>query len=288
MKKNLTLTSMLMLLMTATIWAQNNEVKIEISKNVDGKQQTFKRTYESEEAMQNDEELKEFMGDENQIHFWTGDEDAISIPSFHFGDDEEGGHSFVFFSDDDSTFSKQFNLQMEEMSKHINIGIASQLQDMQQNMIIDLNKNGNFAYAFGDSIDENMMIKLKNLKVVNGEDAQTIQIMIHKSINISDDTSEFGKKGKVSETNQLTLENLSYYPNPATNGRFKLKFDVPEVSELSIKIYNLDGKEILGRYFDAFDGTYSETIDLSGQSEGIYLLEIEKNGKRLTRKIAIN
>ena len=279
MKKNLTLTSMLMLLMTATIWAQNNEVKIEISKNVDGKQQTFKRTYESEEAMQNDEELKEFMGDENQIHFWTGDEDAISIPSFHFGDDEEGGHSFVFFSDDDSTFSKQFNLQMEEMSKHINIGIASQLQDMQQNMIIDLNKNGNFAYAFGDSIDENMMIKLKNLKVVNGEDAQTIQIMIHKSINISDDTSEFGKKGKVSETNQLTLENLSYYPNPATNGRFKLKFDVPEVSELSIKIYNLDGKEILGRYFDAFDGTYSETIDLSGQSEGIYLLEIENNGK---------
>ena len=288
MKKNLTLTSMLMLLMTATIWAQNNEVKIEISKNVDGKQQTFKRTYESEEAMQNDEELKEFMGDENQIHFWTGDEDAISIPSFHFGDDEEGGHSFVFFSDDDSTFSKQFNLQMEEMSKHINIGIASQLQDMQQNMIIDLNKNGNFAYAFGDSIDENMMIKLKNLKVMNGEDAQTIQIMIHKSIHISDDTKEFGKKGKVSESNQLTLENLSYYPNPATNGRFKLKFDVPEVSELSIKIYNLDGKEILGRYFDAFDGTYSETIDLSGQSEGIYLLEIEKNGKRLTRKIAIN
>ena len=274
--------------MTATIWAQNNEVKIEISKNVDGKQQTFKRTYESEEAMQNDEELKEFMGDENQIHFWTGDEDAISIPSFHFGDDEEGGHSFVFFSDDDSTFSKQFNLQMEEMSKHINIGIASQLQDMQQNMIIDLNKNGNFAYAFGDSIDENMMIKLKNLKVMNGEDAQTIQIMIHKSIHISDDTKEFGKKGKVSESNQLTLENLSYYPNPATNGRFKLKFDVPEVSELSIKIYNLDGKEILGRYFDAFDGTYSETIDLSGQSEGIYLLEIEKNGKRLTRKIAIN
>ena len=113
-------------------------------------------------------------------------------------------------------------------------------------------------------------------------------MMAARRVNISDDTSEFGKKGKVSETNQLTLENLSYYPNPATNGRFKLKFDVPEVSELSIKIYNLDGKEILGRYFDAFDGTYSETIDLSGQSEGIYLLEIENNGKRLTRKIAIN
>ena len=298
MKKNFTLAALLVMLMTSLVMAQDNEVKIEISRDVDGEKKTFRKTYESEEEMKNDHELKEFMGDDTDVQFWFGNNNAnihtfnfddldeqMQNFSFSFGDDDENGHSFMFFSDDDSTFSKQFNLRMEEMSKYIDEDMIKTLKDMQQNMIIDLHKNGNFAYAFGDSIDDTMVIRL-------GDDAgkshRSVHVVVSKSINITEDTDAFGKKGKVAASDKLELENLSYYPNPATNGRFKLRFDVPEENEVSIKIYNLDGREIFNRYFDAFDGTYAETIDLSGQSEGIYLLEIQMEGKRLTRKIAID
>lgn len=117
---------------------------------------------------------------------------------------------------------------------------------------------------------------------------ERVRIITYKLVKISDNTDEFGKLGKVSENNRLELETLSYYPNPAPNGIFKLKFRTPSEGELSIKIYNLDGREIFSRYFERYSGLFSETIDLSGQAEGIYLMEIEMEGKRLTRKIAVN
>lgn len=95
------------------------------------------------------------------------------------------------------------------------------------------------------------------------------------------------KKGEVNKNSKLELEDLSFYPNPSTTGRFKVRFKVPQEKELSIKVFNLDGKEVYNRYFERFGGTYSESIDLSGQSEGIYLLEISQGDKRITKKIVI-
>ena len=120
------------------------------------------------------------------------------------------------------------------------------------------------------------------------EGMKGMEVFILKSINISDDVEEFGKKAEVKPSQKLVLEDLTYFPNPAPNGRFKLKFNVEEAAELEIKIYNLEGKAIFNRYFEQFRGQFSETIDLAQQKEGIYMLEITKDGKRLTRKIAID
>lgn len=301
MKTNLTLTLLLMLLLTGLSKAQDNEVKIEISRNVNGEKQTFTKTYDSEEAMKNDKELKEFMGDDNHVQFWFGSDNA-NIQAFNFEDlgqqmqnfsfrygheDEENGHSFMFLSDEDSAFSKQFSLQMKDMAKHLQLGVSTQLQDMQQNMIIDLQQNGSFVYNFGDSAEQFSSFQI--LKD-NDEDGQqkVFCFRLSHSVSITDDTSEFGTKGSVPASKKLELNDLKYYPNPAPNGQFELRFDVEEPGELRISIYNMEGKEVFNRYFEQINGNYAETIDLSNQSEGIYLLEIEKDGKRLTRKIAIN
>ena len=45
MKKNFTLAALLVMLMTSLVMAQDNEVKIEISRDVDGEKKTFRKTY---------------------------------------------------------------------------------------------------------------------------------------------------------------------------------------------------------------------------------------------------
>ena len=99
---------------------------------------------------------------------------------------------------------------------------------------------------------------------------------------------EFGKKGKVNESDLLELEDLTFYPNPSKNGKIKVRFSTPSENNLSIKVSNLEGKEVFSRYFESFSGRYAETIDLSGQKEGIYLLEISQGKKRLTKKLVVD
>ena len=86
----------------------------------------------------------------------------------------------------------------------------------------------------------------------------------------------------------MKLNDLSFYPNPSRNGKIKVRFTTPEEGDLSIKVSNLDGREVFSRYFDRFSGIYSESIDLSGQKEGIYLLEIAQGKKRLVKKLVVN
>ena len=93
------------MLMTSLVMAQDNEVKIEISRDVDGEKKTFRKTYESEEEMKNDHELKEFMGDDTDVQFWFGNNNA-NIHTFNFDDLDEQmqNFSFSFGDDDENTF----------------------------------------------------------------------------------------------------------------------------------------------------------------------------------------
>ncbi|MEM6830253.1 MAG: T9SS type A sorting domain-containing protein, partial [Bacteroidota bacterium] len=110
-----------------------------------------------------------------------------------------------------------------------------------------------------------------------------------KKIRVSEiEGDELGKKGIVKKNEKLELNDLVFLPNPSENGKIKVKFEVPEEGELSIKVYNLKEQEIFNRYFERFGGFYAESIDLSGQEEGMYLLEIVHNKQRLTKKVLIN
>lgn len=257
--------------------AQNDDGKIviEITKEINGEKKTFKGEYNSTEEMHADPKYQEFAGDDNQFHFWSDDGDANAF--FHmdhmkdmnkhfykFFDDEDGDNAFFFDFDDDSA-SGAFNFQFDNFdSEEFSEEMREKLKDLGIEMEALVEK-------FSDE---------------NGD--RKMKIITLKSIKVSDVGDEFGKKGKVNESNLLELDDLTFYPNPSKNGRIKVRFTTPEESELTIKVTNLEGKEVFNRYFDSFSGLYSETIDLSGQSEGIYLLEISQGKKRLTKKLVVD
>ena len=113
------------------------------------------------------------------------------------------------------------------------------------------------------------------------------KIITFKSIKVSDVGDEFGKKGKVAKNDLLELNDLTFFPNPSKNGKVKVRFSTPSENELSLKVLTMEGKEVFTRYFERFSGTYAETIDLSGQKEGLYLLEIAQGKKRITKKLVV-
>ncbi len=263
---------------------QDGKIKIEITKEIDGEKRTFKGEYNSTEEMRADPNYQEFAGDDSGFNMWfDGDDDVLlhldqlranNNSSFKFFDDEDNdgrnGFFFKHFDDDgDGVFFKHFD------------GDSI-------NSFFDMYINDRDMKEYKKKLEE-LGIQLDVLvdKFNHGNSNRT-SIITMKKVKITDVEDEFGKQGKVTESNKLALEDLSFFPNPSSNGRFKVRFGMIEEGELNIRVSNLDGKEIFNRYFERFGGTYSEMIDLSDQKDGIYLLEISSGKRRLTKKIVIN
>jgi len=262
------LLAMMTMVGSLSVVAQDDgKIIVEITKEVNGEKKTFKGEYSSTEEMKADPNYQGFAGsDDTNFWFGPGDEDiVIHLDDFddmgkHFFKlfDDDGGNSFFFHHDDDS-LNGFFNFHLDDMD-------WEEYSEKMKDLGIEMEK---LIERFDDGDRQVKIIELKRIRVMDVED-------------------EFGKKGKVDESNKLELEDLTFYPNPSSNGRFKVRFTTPIEGELSIKVSNLEGKEVFNRYFESFSGKYSESIDLSGQKEGMYLLEISQGQKRLTKKIVIN
>ncbi|MGM0934298.1 MAG: T9SS type A sorting domain-containing protein [Bacteroidota bacterium] len=76
-----------------------------------------------------------------------------------------------------------------------------------------------------------------------------------------------------------SIDGLSIYPNPVTNG--KVYINTTFNLEKEIEIYNVIGKPI---YKTRLRG---KEMDVSTLSPGIYILKITENGNRATRKLVV-
>lgn len=270
---------MAVLLMTSLASMAQSEddgkIVVEITKDINGEKKTFKGEYNSTEEMYADPDYQAFAGEDEGINFWfDSDNDAdIFLHLDQFKNRSGSGFNYFFRDDDDDNNTFFF--------KHFDGDSADGF--------FDIHLDGMDLEEYKERMKE-LGIEMETLfdKFNNNDFDKRVQIIAMKRVKITEVGEEFGKKGKVDKSNELALEDLSFYPNPAPNGRFKVRFQLPEEGELSIKVSNLDGKEVFSRYFESFGGIYSETIDLSGQKEGIYLLEIGQGKKRLTKKIVIN
>ena len=75
-------------------------------------------------------------------------------------------------------------------------------------------------------------------------------------------------------------DNIVVYPNPS-NGMVNI--NLGDLAECNISIYNLNGQQVLSdRYFN------NTTIDLSGVSTGIYIIQFNIEGKIIYKKLVIN
>lgn len=259
-------------------FAQTDDGKIvvEITKEINGEKKTFKGEYNSTEEMYADPNYQEFSGDNNQFHFWSDDGDAnaffhmdhlkdMQSNLFKFFDGDNGNNQFFFHDFDDDSTSGGLNFHFDHFdSEEFTEEFREKMQDLgiEIEALVD-----EFSSKDGD---------------------KRVKIITLKRIEVSEVGDEFGKKGKVNKSDLLELDDLTFYPNPSKNGKIKVRFSTPLESDLSIKVSNLEGKEVFSRNFDRFSGTYSETIDLSRQKEGIYLLEIAQGKKRVTKKLVVD
>ena len=80
------------------------------------------------------------------------------------------------------------------------------------------------------------------------------------------------------------LSDLNVYPNPSRDV-FNVSFEVKQAEDLRLEVVNVLGEIILEENIENFEGSYVNSIDLSSQSNGIYLLKIYTHNTISTIKL---
>lgn len=258
---------------------KKEQIKIQITKEVDGEVKTFERSYDSKAAMQADAELEEFIGkaytwpqpdDKSGAGYFADSLDEKTIYAYHF--DEEFANHLKMLRPSDSSLKK-----LKALAENFETLLAKEA--------FTIHFDEDFDIRFNDSLSSEIRARIRAFQQ---EKQTTHHWKGRKNISVTEEVDAFGKLGKVKEDERLDLSDLSFFPNPSPSGRLQLRFSVPEAGELSIKLYDIDGKQIFNRYLADYAGHFSESINLSHQQAGIFLLEISLDDKRLTRKLIID
>lgn len=93
-----------------------------------------------------------------------------------------------------------------------------------------------------------------------------------------------------SETSDLPTQVALHpaYPNPF-NPSTTIRFDLPQVSTVDVAVFDVAGRKVAtllsGQNIAA--GSHQLPFDASRLSSGMYLIQLQANGLRLTQKIAL-
>ncbi|MDP4281410.1 MAG: C10 family peptidase [Bacteroidota bacterium] len=82
------------------------------------------------------------------------------------------------------------------------------------------------------------------------------------------------------------FDNLSVYPNPS-NGIVHLNMNLPESQNLRIEVLSLKGETLLSKNPGIVQGAYTQSLDLSSLSKGIYILRLSSDKGISNNKIVI-
>ena len=87
-------------------------------------------------------------------------------------------------------------------------------------------------------------------------------------------------------TLNASMAGLKLFPNPS-EGVSQLKYQATELGALNILVTDLAGREIYRNEINDFEGTYSEVLDLTGESAGIYFINVIQGEQVHTEKLII-
>jgi len=97
--------------------------------------------------------------------------------------------------------------------------------------------------------------------------------------------SEERTTGPVQTGSVLVLPTLEAYPNPTT-GPVNVRFEAEAVPTI-LRILDVTGKAVYTRNLNQFNGSFSESINLFGNTPGTYLLSIQQGDKVVSKKILL-
>ncbi|MCK9613724.1 MAG: T9SS type A sorting domain-containing protein [Bacteroidales bacterium] len=89
------------------------------------------------------------------------------------------------------------------------------------------------------------------------------------------------------EEDRVNNFEINAFPNPSSNGVFLLDLSVlnRNISELQIDIYDMIGKKVFSNNVNIKTDDSSIFIDISEQTDGIYFLNLQTNGFRVSQKL---
>lgn len=94
-------------------------------------------------------------------------------------------------------------------------------------------------------------------------------------------------KRAAAETAALPLNGFNVYPNP-NDGLFNLEFTLPQAGPTTVKIVDLQGREVFREEFTSeANQQFVRQIDLTNDAGGVYMLSVMQNGAGATKKIEV-
>jgi len=123
--------------------------------------------------------------------------------------------------------------------------------------------------------------------VVDVQDGKEVKrIVIISKITTSDESVSKISKTLNGDKKELTISKLKFSPNP-NDGKFDLSFKLDKKKPVQVKIVDIEGREVYNEMIPEFNGKYSNSIDISENGEGIYILQIIQEDKASASKIVI-
>tara|TARA_R110002096_G_scaffold407914_1_gene606665 strand:+ start:2081 stop:4177 length:2097 start_codon:yes stop_codon:yes gene_type:complete len=144
--------------------------------------------------------------------------------------------------------------------------------------IMDIEINGTL---FDDvlitrTFDWNVYLETRIPDITLNQGENTVRITQRRSLSSEPDKIVFELKSALS-TNDFNIQKVWVYPNPS-KGLFNIKSNI---QNLKYNLLNIQGQVVQS-------GRVSQNkVDLSGQTQGIYFLELHNEADRLVKKIAI-
>ena len=114
-------------------------------------------------------------------------------------------------------------------------------------------------------------------------------------IVLSDEPAEISSDGmnadaqdkRAADVAALPLTGFNVYPNP-NDGLFNLEFNLPQAGPTTVKIVDLQGREVFREEFtSAANQPFVRQIDLTNDTGGVYMLSVTQNGATATKKIEV-
>ena len=187
-----------------------------------------------------------------------GKKEIPSCDDMIFKFDDLGGFDFDFDSEDFD--EEEFEQSMQELREqlHEKLGHIEDLGEME------------FDFDFSDTPRSS-----KSMTVI-----VLVEELSEEECNRVNENAEV----KISPDNTLELEEVNFYPNP-NDGIFNLEFEALEEGDMTLNIYDQNGKTVYKEMLAEFEGDYRNRIDISNRSNGAYYLQIIQNGKTFNKKI---
>lgn len=152
-------------------------------------------------------------------------------------------------------------------------------------------KPGAYSYSYTINDDDTVGMKDGNetideriYNIVSSDGKTNKVIAINTKIIIKDVTPETKDK-TTAVTNELKINKLNFFPNPSS-GNFTLEFESPNNDAISIKITDVNGKQVYNETVKG-EGHQSKQIDISNESKGVYFILLQQGKNISTKKITI-